>query len=338
MEALKERPEIDVAPAPPPRAATRSVTMWWLIAAAMTCLYLVWGSTYLAMKWAVGGYPPLIVAAIRALVAGALIYTLARLRGAPRPTAAQWRVAAIVGALLLLGSNGMVTVASQWCPSSVSALIVAILPVWIVVLDRTNPARRSWVTWAGVIMGLAGVALLVGPRAAAALRSGQHSGAMEAVGMGLLLFASLSWATGSLYSRRAARPSSAFVAIGMQLLCGGALLIAFSGATGEWSRVTAADVFSLRPLSCVLYLTFAGTVLGYTSYIWLLEVINPSVVATYAFINPLVAVALGAWLNREALGGLVLVAAAVIVGSVVVIVCGGRNGSAAREAGEELAT
>jgi drug/metabolite transporter (DMT)-like permease len=267
------------------------------------------------------------VAAVRALVSGALIYGVARARGAERPARGQWRSAAIVGVLLLLGGNGLVTTATQWVASSVCALIVAMLPVWMVVLDRASPARRSRLTWIGVAMGMGGVSLLIGPRAMEAWRGGTgHESVMRLVGMGLLLCSSLCWASGSLYSRRAERAKSAFAGTGMQLICGGAALLIVSVATGEPGRMSMDTMFgSWRPGLSLAYLTVFGTLLGYTAYIWLLDVASPVLVASYAWVNPVVAVVLGAWLGGEAISGRVGVAAAVIVAGVAVIVMGGRR-------------
>src|SRR5262245_7346533 len=171
----------------------------WASAAALFCLYIVWGSTYLGIKWAVEGFPPMFVAAVRALVAGALIYGVARARGAARPTPKQWRAAAIIGGMLLLGGNGLVETALQWVTSSVCALMVAFLPVWMVVLDRANPARRAAATWVGVALGIAGVTLLVAPRLMALIAHSEgagttaaagHSPALQALGMAMLVCSS----------------------------------------------------------------------------------------------------------------------------------------------------
>lgn len=304
----------------------------WLVGAALVCLYVVWGSTYLGIKWAVEGFPPLFLAGVRSLIAGGLIYGVARARGAERPTRAQWRAAAVIGGLLLLGGNGAVTVASQWVPSSVCALIVAALPVWMVVLDRRGP-RASVVTWTGVVVGLAGVALLIGPRVVEAVRGGAWSngGGAQALGMTLLVGSSICWASGSLYARSAPRPASGLASVGMQLTCGGALLMVASAAMGEPARLSLEAMFGqARPGLALAYLIVFGSVLGYTSYIWLLEVASPAVVSTYAYVNPVVAVALGAWLGGERLSARVLMAAAVILAGVVVIVSGGRRGKETR--------
>jgi len=309
----------------------------WLVAAAYFSLYFFWGSTYLGIKWAIEGFPPFFLAGVRNLIAGMIVYAYVRQRAgwgadgdAGRPTARQWINAAIVGGLLLLGGNGLVTFATQYIASSVIALMVAMLPIWMALLVRFHPmpgaprpgrARVSEV--AGIALGFAGVLMLIGPKVLNAFDAAEvgRAGVWPAVGALATLASSFCWANGSLYSRRADLPRSPFLSTGMQLLCGGALLLAVSGAAGEFSELSLARMFATpRPVLSLVYLIVAGSLIGFTSYIWLLSVSSPSKVATYAYVNPVVAVGLGWWLGGEAMTPLTLVAAAVIIASVVIIV------------------
>ncbi len=309
----------------------------WLVAAAYISLYFFWGSTYLGIKWAIEGFPPFFLAGARNLVAGVIVYAYVRRRAgwgaegdAGRPTARQWVNAAIVGGLLLLGGNGLVTFATQYIASSVIALMVAMLPIWMALLVRFHPvpgasrpgrARASEV--AGIALGFAGVLMLIGPKVLSAFDGAEvgRAGVWPAIGALATLASSFCWANGSLYSRRADLPRSPFLSTGMQLLCGGALLLVVSGVAGEYPELSLRQMFATpRPVLSLAYLIVAGSLIGFTSYIWLLSVSSPSKVATYAYVNPVVAVGLGWWLGGETMTPLTLIAAAVIIASVVIIV------------------
>jgi drug/metabolite transporter (DMT)-like permease len=299
------------------------------IIAALATLYLVWGSTYLAMNWAVQGLPPFFIAASRALFAGGLVYAWARARGAPRPSLLHWRNAAIIGGLLLLGGNAVVTWASQHVPSGLVALLLALLPAWIAVLgpaygksERVRPA-----VWLGIAIGLAGVLLLVEPRIAAAL-SQDPAGAdrIQVLALAAAFLSCFCWANGSLLSRRLRQPSSPLLGTATQLIGGGVVCAIASALAGEWTRLSPAQVTAdPRALLALLYLALAGTLLGYTVYIWLLHRTTPALSATYAYVNPVVAVALGAALNHETMTPRMLVAAAIIITGTVVIVTFGQR-------------
>jgi drug/metabolite transporter (DMT)-like permease len=282
---------------------------------AFAAIYLIWGSTYLAIRFAIETLPPFLMASTRFLVAGALLYGWMRLRGAPRPTAVHWRSTILVGGLLLLGGNGAVVWAQQVVPSGVAALLVAIVPVWMVLLEwaRRGGHRPTGATVAGLVLGMAGLVLLVGP--------GQLAGAgrIHPVGAGVLVLGSLSWAAGSIYSRGARLPPSPFMAGGMEMLAGGALLGVAGLVTGE--RLTPLQA-SPASLLALLYLIVFGSLIGFTAYIWLLRVVPPARVATYAYVNPVVAVFLGWALASEPLTLRMLLAAAVIVAGVAIITTG----------------
>ncbi len=305
----------DHAPQDPPRA---------LLIAAFAAVYVIWGSTYLAIRFAIETIPPLLMAGVRFLIAGSILYVWARWRGAKHPPRAMWLSAAIVGALLMLGGNGAVVWAEQTVPSGVAALLAGTTPLWMVGLDwaRRDGPRPRGAVMAGLVMGLAGIIVLVGP----VHLGGQgvsHSGAL------VLLGGSLAWATGSLYSRRARLPRDQFQATGMQMLMGGVLLVTAGMAAGEGARWHVAQM-SLRSMLAFGYLIVFGAIVGFTAYLWLLRVSTPERVSTYAYVNPLVAVFLGWALAGEPFTPRTLVAAAVIVGAVVLITTGRRAQRRAR--------
>ncbi len=286
------------------------------VIAAFAAVYVIWGSTYLAIRFAIETLPPFLMAAVRFLVAGTLLYIWRRARGAPPPTPRQWRAAAIVGTLLLLGGNGAVVWAEQFVPSGIAALIVAVVPLWMVLLDWLGPrgARPPGLVLVGLAVGFAGVAVLIGP--AALLRGA--STRVNPIGAAALVLGSLAWATGSLYSRSAPLPPAPLLATGMQMLCGGVALLIAGVVTGEAAAVHA-SVISTRSALALLYLIVFGAIVGYSAYIWLLRNVPAAQVSTYAYVNPVVAVLLGWALAGETLTARTLLAAAIIVASVAVI-------------------
>lgn len=290
-----------------------------LIPLALGAVYLFWGGTYLGMKVAIETLPPFIMAGLRFLTAGAILYLWARGAGVGRPTPRQWRGAAAVGALLLVGGNGLVAWAEQRVPSGIASLLVAMVPIWMLalgLLDRKGASKGRWPNAGvvlGMILGLAGIAVLVGGTGNAL----RHQG-LSPVGIGVLLAASISWAGGSLYSRKASLPDSALLGTAMQMLVGGGLLLLVALFLGEWPRFHPAAV-SARSCLALGYLILFGSILGYNAYIWLLKNAEPAWVSTYAFVNPVVAVFLGWALLGEELTGRSLVAAIVIIAAVGMI-------------------
>jgi drug/metabolite transporter (DMT)-like permease len=285
------------------------------IALAFLAIYVIWGSTYLAIRFAIETIPPFLMAATRFLVPSAILFLTLRLRGEPAPTARQWRSAAIIGAALLLIGNGGVTWAEQMVPSGVAALLISTVPLWIALLDWLlhGGGRPGTSTVLGIIIGFAGMLLLVGP----AELLGGHTLSTE--GAVVLTIATISWSAGSLYSRTAPLPSSPLMAVSMEMLCGGALLFVLGAATGEFSRVHI-ELLSFRSVSSLLYLMTFGSLLGFSAYVWLLRVVPASRVATYAYVNPVIAVLLGWALAGEELTSRMLIAAAIIIAGVVVII------------------
>jgi drug/metabolite transporter (DMT)-like permease len=297
--------------------------------AAFAAVYVIWGSTYLAILYAIETLPPFLMAGARFLVAGTLLYGWARLRGVPRPRHMHWRSAAIVGAFLLLGGNGGVVWAEQRVPSGLAALLVATVPLWMVVFESLRPTgvRPGRGVWVGLALGLAGVAFLVGRGELAGGRGADPLGAV------VLIVASMSWACGSIYARAARLPESPLLATGMEMLSGGALLTIAGLVTGEWGRL-ALDQASPRSLWALVYLIVMGSLVGFTAYIYLLQKTTPALASTYAFVNPVVAVLLGWALAGEAVTPRTVLAAAVIVTAVVVIVTSRSRRGAPRRAAE----
>jgi drug/metabolite transporter (DMT)-like permease len=293
--------------------------------AAFAAVYVVWGSTYLFIRFAVETLPPFVMAGARFAVAGAILYSWARLRGAPKASRAEWRGAAVAGLFLLLGGNGAVVWAEQRVPSGVTALLVATVPVWMVLLDWLRPGgvRPRAAVFAGLALGLVGLAMLVG-------RGGLGGGGgADLVGAAVLVVGSILWATGSLYLRQKPRPSSALVTNAVQMLAGGVALFVVGTMAGELGRLDLAAA-STRSLLSLLYLIIAGSLIGFTAYTYLLQVSTPAKVSTYAYVNPVVAVVLGWAFAGEEITARTLVAAAVILAGVAIITLarGATEGSA----------
>lgn len=276
-------------------------------------LYVVWGSTYLAIRYGLESIPPFAMSGLRYACAGVILLAAAKARGAPGIAARDFVPAFTCGALLLLCGNGGVVWSEQRISSGLAALFVATEPLFIVLLRALPPERHapSGRALFGTALGLSGVALLLGP-------AGLGGQRIDLLGAAAVLFAAFAWALGSFLSRRFAPAESPLQATALQMLAGGALLLVASLATGEWTHFSLARV-SARSLAALLYLMVFGSLLGYTIYVWLLRVADPSRVSTYAFVNPVVAVFLGWALAGEIVTLRMLVAAAVIVAAVVLI-------------------
>jgi drug/metabolite transporter (DMT)-like permease len=281
------------------------------VALALAAVYVIWGSTYLAMAMAIETIPPFLMAGARYLIAGGVLYLWVRKSGAPRPTRVHWRSALLIGGLLLLGGNGGVVWAEQKVPSGIAALLVSMVPLWMVLMDWLRPAgtRPNWKVLTGVALGFAGLLLLVRPTAGLSI---------DPLGVAALLLATLSWAWGSLRSRSVELPASPLLATAMEMLGGGGLLLVAGLVTGETAGFHLAAV-SMRSLLALGYLITFGALVGFTAYVWLLRVAPPALVGTYAYVNPIVAVFLGWLVLGEPLTGRTLVAAAVIISGVVLI-------------------
>ena len=297
---------------PPPSAGSKYHASSLAIWSALIVVYIVWGSTYLAIRYAVATMPPFLMAAVRFIVSGGFLYALRRASGDPSPKPAEWRSAAIVGIFLLVGGNGGVVWAEQFVPSSLAALLVATVPLWMVILDALRPGgqRPAFAAATGILIGFAGVVLLIGYAAVV-------SESMSLRGEAVLIIASLSWATGSLYSKHARLPESQLLGTGMEMFAGGLALLAVAYVVGEFNGLDVSAA-SQRSLMALLYLIVFGSG-AFAAYVWLLRVAPTPLVATYAYVNPLVAVLLGYFLAQEPITMRILVAAVLIIGSVILV-------------------
>ncbi len=287
------------------------------LVAAFAILYVVWGSTYLGILFAIKSIPPLLMAGSRYFTAGLLMYAVTRLRGAPPSGWVEWRTAAIVGAALLLGGNGGVTVAEQFVASGLAAVVIATVPIYIALLGwiTGSAPRPTPVVWLGLAGGFFGVGILLWP----SLHIAPTEHPRTLTGIFILLFAAFSWSAGSLYSRRAKNAPSPFLAAGQQMLCGGALMFLCGIVSGEHHRFDVHRVTWLS-LGAWIYLVLVGAIVGFTAYIWLLRHCDPSKVATYAYVNPIVAVVLGTMFAGEKLTIHTVMAAGLIIGSVALVI------------------
>lgn len=307
-----------------------------LVAAALLAVWVCWGGTYLAIRFAVETIPSFLMAGVRFILAGALLYGAARLRGDVAPNRGHWLGAATVGVVLLAGGNGGVVLAAKMVPSSLTALIVATGALWMVVLNWLwlKAVRPKLVTWLGIGLGLAGIGILTGGDSAL-LGASQVSPLWTAV----LTAAAFLWGLGSIASRRVSLPGSAVLSTGMQMLTGGAALTVIGLGLGEASQVDLAAV-SLKSFLSFAYLVVFGSIVGFSAYVWLLQKASPVLVSTYAYVNPVVAVALGAALGGEALTGRTVAAALVIVVSVILLTYGqvGKKAEAPADAAAKECT
>ena len=301
------------AASPRAPAGGRSPAPGWQIWTALWIVYIVWGSTYLAIRVVVETIPPLLGAGVRFGVAGlVLVAVLALQRGfaAVRPTRAQLGGAALVG-LLLPGANAVVSVAEQEVPSSIAALLIASVPLWVILLRAGSGDRVSLRGAGSVLVGFAGVALLVRP--------GEQSGDATVLGLLACVGAALMWASGSFASPRLSLPRDPLSSVGWQMLLGGLAIVAVGLAIGEGGDVDV-DAFSARSLLALAYLIVFGSWVAYTAYAWLLQNAPISKVSTYAYVNPVVAIFLGWLILDEVVTSTTLVGAAIIVASVALVV------------------
>jgi drug/metabolite transporter (DMT)-like permease len=286
-----------------------------LVVAAFLAIYLIWGSTYLAIRFAVETMPPFLMGGARFLLAGSLLYGFLRMRGAQVPSSSHWINAIIVGALLLGIGNGAVNWAGQRVPSSVVALIVAVTPLWFALLDWVRPGgvRPRFQVLAGIMIGFGGMTLLVGT--AEGMQRGE---ALDRMAVLAVVVASIAWASGSLYARYTPKPDAPLMGVALQMLAGGVMLSAAGVLAGE-SDYFSINLVSARSAAAFLYLVIFGSLIGFTAYSWLLKVSTPARISTYAYVNPVVAVFLGWAMAGEILTGRMIAAAGVILLGVIVI-------------------
>ena len=288
-----------------------------VLIAAFFAVYVFWGSTYLAIKYTIETLPPFLMAGTRFAFAGAILFVSARFtKDYERPKFEHWKTAAIVGTFLLLGGNGAVVLASHYIPSSMTALLVATEPLFVVMLSWLwlGNARPNWRVAAGLLVGFVGVYLLITGKSGG-IDAGGYG---QWIGYGAVIFGALSWATGSIYGLRATTPKSSLLTAGMQMLAGSVSLFIVGLIRGEHTTFDPAAVSS-NSLFALLYLIIFGSLMGFTAYSWLLKNAQPAMVATYAYINPVIAVVLGWSVAGESLTAQMLIGAFVIVASVILI-------------------
>lgn len=272
---------------------------------ALAAVYVIWGSTYLGIRFALeGGYPPLLMAGGRFLLAGLLMFGVLRWRGAPMPTCAQWKNLAVMGLLMMGLGNGMVTLAEQWVSSGLTAVAVASAPLWMGLFSSIRGQYPKRLEWIGLCIGFVGVLWLN----AGSTLSGTPNGLIA------LLIAPIAWAFGSIWSRGRDMPSPFMSAAG-QMICGGVMMLLAGAVTGESFQ----GVPTLKGTLAVAYLVTFGSIVGFTAYVWLLDHVRPTLAGSYAYVNPVIAVMLGAWLAAESFTAHDLGAMLVILLGVVAI-------------------
>jgi drug/metabolite transporter (DMT)-like permease len=281
---------------------------------AFAAIYIIWGSTYLGMRIAIETMPPFLMAAARFMLAGALLLALLKARGAPWPTARQWRINATIGTFLLLGGNGLVVWAEQTIPSGITALLIGISPLFFVLTEWAWPGglRPSRITMAAMLLGFGGVAWLAAPWDSAS------GGALNHGGVAAILCACILWSFGSIYSRHARHGADPFLASALQMLGGGAALLVTASVHGDFAHLDVGAI-SLRSWNAFAYLVAVGSLVGFSTFVWLMKHSTPARVATYAYVNPVVAVFLGWMILDEPITPRTLIASAIIVAAVAII-------------------
>jgi drug/metabolite transporter (DMT)-like permease len=284
------------------------------LALGFASIYLIWGSTYLGIRYAVETIPPLLMMALRHSIAGVIVYGWARSRGVEAPSRRQWGYAAVAGTILFLGGHGTLAWAEEKIPSGLAALLCATLPMWTVLIAWISRSERNFGArvWMGLLLGFAGVAILIGPDAL------RHGGSLDMLATLTAMFGAFSWAVGTIYSHGVKLPSSTILSAAMQMIAGGTSLYIASLLSGEMGHVHAAS-FTLRSTGALLYLIVFGSIIAFTVFTWLVTVTRPSLLSTYAYVNPVVAVFLGWMLANEPIGVHTIVATIVILAGVALV-------------------
>jgi drug/metabolite transporter (DMT)-like permease len=290
----------------------------WLKVAAFAAIYIIWGSTYLAIAFAIETLPPFLMAGLRFLLAGTILFSWARLRGEKAPSGLHWRNTAVIGGLLLLIGNGAVVWAEQRVASGIAALLVTTEPLWVVILQwlgKTKKAPSNGVML-GLVLGAVGMMVLVSPW--------ELEGGVDLLASTAIFLSAGAWAWGSIFSSRATLPSSPVLTTGMQMLCGGGLLLLAGTAAGEWQTTQWSHV-SQRSWLAFSYLVGFGSLIAFSAYSWLTRVAPPAQVSTYAYVNPVIAVLLGWAFAHEVVTGQTIIAAFLLVAAVVIITLKSRH-------------
>jgi drug/metabolite transporter (DMT)-like permease len=280
------------------------------VVVALLSLYILWGATYLGMRTALQSFPPFLLAGIRALIAGILMFTFLRVRGVPMPTRKEWLGSAIVGAFLLIGGNAEVNFAEQWVSSGMAAVAIGAVPLWAALFAGLFGRWPTRFEWCGLVLGFTGLILL---------NVGHGISSSNPLGIIVLLISPICWAFGSIISQRVSMPKG-LMAPAAQLLCGGVLLIPLGLVTGE--RITAMP--TPAALGSMAFLIVGGSLVAYTAYAYLLSHVRPALATSYAYVNPIVAVFLGIWLNNETINFVGIIATLIILSGVVLVTTLGR--------------
>jgi len=290
------------------------------IVIAFAAIYIIWGTTYMAIRVAVTTIPAFLMAGVRFMSAGIITLAVLRSQGVPMPDRIQWRSAAVVGAFLLFGGNGFVTWSEQEIPSGIAALVVATVPVWMTFIGWLlfGKERPGKMTVGGITLGMAGIVLLVGP--------GQWTGgsAVDLPSLLVLCCAPILWSIGSLYSARARLPQNAFMSTALEMMTGGGILFIAGLITGEGAALRINQI-SAHSLLALLYLTVFGSIAALTSYVWLLKTVDPAKVSTYTYVNPPIAILFGYLVLGEPISARTLLAMAIILAAVLAITLGRRR-------------
>lgn len=296
----------------------RSEPARWQVLLAFAGVYLIWGSTYLAVRFAVQTIPPFIMTGTRFVISGSVVFAWARLRGAPLPKLRQWGPAAVVGGLLMFGAMGGGAWALQFVPSGIGAVLVGSVPIWVVLEEWLlfKGRRPSGGVLLGLLLGMLGIVLIVGPDQL--LRNTGGGALMSALGMLVIVGGATLWAFGSLFSRDADLPDSPRLTLGMEMLSGAAFLMLAALVSGDFGRLDVGAV-TLRSVLSLTYLALVGSILAFSAYFFLLRNVAAARAATFAYVNPVIALFLGWALGDEPLTARTLVASAVIIAGVVII-------------------
>ena len=285
---------------------------------ALLSVYLIWGSTYLAILYVVETIPPFMAGGMRFISSGLVLYIWRLSKGDSVPTRRQWRDAGIIGLLLLVGGNGLVSWSEQFVPSGIAALLISTMPIWMVIIEsfRRGGEKPKTKTIIGLVLGFGGVALMIGPG-----ELSSEIGALHPLGLIALPIGALLWSLGSVYSKSADLPSSSLMTTSAEMLVGGAGMFLVATLRGEWGGFALGAVSS-ESWTGLLYLAVVGSLGGFVAYAYLLRNAPISLVSTYAYVNPVIAILLGAWIAQESLNGRTILAALVILGAVILITTG----------------
>lgn len=306
---------------------SRSSAPLWRIIISFAAIYLMWGGSFLAIHLSQQSIPPFLISAVRFTLAGLVLMLVARRSGVSMPTRQQWRSAVILGLLMFVLANSSLMLGQRTVPSGLAATLYATLPLWVTLMTWLwlGEARPSLQIVVGLVLGFVGIVLLFGPS------SGGTAG-IDPMGGVLVLLSAIFWAAGSLLSQRVSLPASSTLSSGMNLFVSGLIFFLLSAVTGEFSRLDTATITG-ESLLAVLYLIVGSSVIAFSAYMWLLANISPSLVSTYAYVNPVVALFIGWLLNNEELTVMELVAAAVILVAIIILTT--ARGKAAERSGVE---